>query len=277
MCEFCTKHGEGKKWYLNIKNYSLDLLSDLRRRKFIREFMTSTIAHGEKQISRLEASLAQGKKIPRLIRRFLAWRIKPVHYGQVVPLEDVERIFKMTSTIVRVPCGCRWAAKHKEGRYCFGISIGPPHWFDAMNMDFFGSPDVSHFESLNFDEAMEHVRSFDRKGLVHSVWTFRTPFIGAVCNCDRAECLAMRSTIGLQIPVMFPAENVAEIDAERCVGCRECVRLCQFGAIGFSILDGKCFIDQNTCYGCGVCRGVCKQDAVRLIPRTVWARKAIFF
>jgi ferredoxin len=272
MCEFCTKHGEGKKWYLNVKNYSLDLLSDLRRRKFIRKFMPDTVAEGEKQISRLEASRARGKKIPRLLGRFLAWRLKPVHYGQVVPLEDVEQVFQMTSTIVRVPCVCRWEAKRKEARFCFPVSIGPPHWFEGINMESFGSPDVSPFESLSSEEAMEHVRAFDRKGLVHTIWTFRTPFIGAVCNCDRAECLALRSTVGLDIPMMFRAEHVAQIDEERCVGCRECVRLCQFGAIGFSLLDGRCFIDQAKCYGCGVCRSVCEQDAIRLTPRTVWGR-----
>ena len=38
MCEFCHKHGEGEKWYLQAKNYSEDLLSDLKRRKFIHDF-----------------------------------------------------------------------------------------------------------------------------------------------------------------------------------------------------------------------------------------------
>ena len=38
MCEFCHKHGEGKKWYLQAKNYSDDLLSDLERRKYIVDF-----------------------------------------------------------------------------------------------------------------------------------------------------------------------------------------------------------------------------------------------
>ena len=40
MCEFCTKHGEGEKWYLQAKNYSDDLLSDVRRRRFIEEFVS---------------------------------------------------------------------------------------------------------------------------------------------------------------------------------------------------------------------------------------------
>jgi hypothetical protein len=42
MCEFCLKHGEGKKWYLQAKNYSDDLLSDVRRRRFIESFFTDT-------------------------------------------------------------------------------------------------------------------------------------------------------------------------------------------------------------------------------------------
>ncbi len=32
MCEFCDKHGEGKKWYLRAENYSRDLQSDLQKR-----------------------------------------------------------------------------------------------------------------------------------------------------------------------------------------------------------------------------------------------------
>ncbi len=26
MCEFCIQHGEGKQWYLQMKNYSNELL-----------------------------------------------------------------------------------------------------------------------------------------------------------------------------------------------------------------------------------------------------------
>ncbi len=45
MCEFCHQHGEGKKWYLNAKNYSADLLADIDRRKFIKEFFTQGPEH----------------------------------------------------------------------------------------------------------------------------------------------------------------------------------------------------------------------------------------
>ena len=40
VCEFCHKHGEGEKWYLSAKNYSLDLISDVRRRRFVVDLMS---------------------------------------------------------------------------------------------------------------------------------------------------------------------------------------------------------------------------------------------
>ena len=40
MCEFCTQHGEGKKWYLQAKNYSQELLNEERKR-FMTDFFGS--------------------------------------------------------------------------------------------------------------------------------------------------------------------------------------------------------------------------------------------
>jgi hypothetical protein len=54
MCEFCIKHGEGKKWYLNANNYSADLLSDSSRMKFIEEFYHEVVYKGNRTISIFE-------------------------------------------------------------------------------------------------------------------------------------------------------------------------------------------------------------------------------
>jgi hypothetical protein len=45
MCEFCHKHREGKKWYLEAENYSDDLLSDLKR-LFIEGQVDSLVVSG---------------------------------------------------------------------------------------------------------------------------------------------------------------------------------------------------------------------------------------
>jgi heterodisulfide reductase subunit A-like polyferredoxin len=68
--------------------------------------------------------------------------------------------------------------------------------------------------------------------------------------------------------VMFRAEYIAEVEPDQCNGCRQCMRVCQFGAISYSASNKKAVIDQRRCYGCGICRSVCKQDAISLQERS---------
>jgi NAD-dependent dihydropyrimidine dehydrogenase PreA subunit len=272
MCEFCLKHGEGEKWYLQAKNYSDDLLSDIHRRKYIEEF----VSHPE-GLAENAHYLDLLSKLPMFIRgvvgRIVTWKMKKTHFGQVVPIEDIKQIFDFTNSIVRVACLCRNITLGKEKRYCYGISLSPDGgWFTemsrALDMSFFTGPDANGFEILTKDEALSAFHEHEREGLCHTVWTFHTPFIGGICNCDRSDCLAMRTTVTHAIPVMFRAEFVAGIDQEECSGCRECMRICQFGAITYSASNKKAMIDQRWCYGCGVCRSACTNNAIRLEERT---------
>jgi MinD superfamily P-loop ATPase len=123
-------------------------------------------------------------------------------------------------------------------------------------------------ERLQLDDAVSFVRELDAAGAIHTIWTFRTPFIAAICNCDRADCLAMRSTVTHGIKTMFKAEYVAAVDPDSCSGCRKCLRFCQFGALGFSTTDRKALVDQRKCFGCGLCRVECKRTAISLLERT---------
>jgi NAD-dependent dihydropyrimidine dehydrogenase PreA subunit len=271
MCEFCLKHGEGEKWYLQAKNYSDDLFSDIRRRKYIEEFVShpealAKDAHNIDRLSRLPGF------IKGLVGRIVTWKMKKTHFGQVLPIEDIKQIFDFTNSIVRVACLCRNITLGKEKRYCYGISLSPDGgWLTAMSraldMSFFTGPDASGFETLTKDEALSAFHEHEREGLCHTVWTFHTPFIGGICNCDRSDCLAMRTTVTHSTPVMFRAEYVAGINPDECSGCRECMRICQFGAITYSASNKKAVIDQRWCYGCGVCRSACKKNAIRLEER----------
>ena len=53
MCEFCTKHGEGKKWYLVMRNYSRKLWEQKGRKEFA-EYFWSQFEDYIKQISLVE-------------------------------------------------------------------------------------------------------------------------------------------------------------------------------------------------------------------------------
>ncbi len=272
MCQFCLKHGEGKQWYLQAKNYSEDLLSDVRRRRFIEEFFSDSkaLAASAEQLNRLDG--APGF-VRRMVSRLTSRKMKKVHFGQVVPVEEVQRIFEFVNSIVRVSCICRRATLGQEKRYCYAVSLGPnggklAEILRDVDESYLGGPDVEHLECLSKEQAVSAFREHEKEGLCHTVWTFHAPFIGGLCNCDRSDCLAMRATVGHSVPVMFRAEYVAEVNADQCVGCRECMRLCQFGAIGYSASSRKAVIEKRFCYGCGVCRSGCKAGAIRLEKRS---------
>lgn len=270
MCEFCLRHGEGKKWYLRAENYSADLLSDARRRRFVEKFFDGGSLRAAPE--RLEAL----DRIPRFLRRAVAWRagrkMKKWHFGQVVPIEEIEEILGFVNSIVRVACVCRLTTVGAEKRFCYGVSLGPGAGgiFDllkGLDRSFLSGPDTAGFETMNRAEALAAMKELEKEGLCHTVWTFRTPYIGGICNCDRADCLAMRATLGHDVPMMFRAEFVAEIDPDSCTGCRECRRVCPFGALEWSVSSGKASVDQRHCWGCGVCRSACPPSAIRLLDR----------
>jgi Pyruvate/2-oxoacid:ferredoxin oxidoreductase delta subunit len=273
MCEFCIQHGDGEKWYLRARNYSEDLLSDARRRRLIADFFGRRDQPAKREGRR---SLGLRKRMPPFVQRALraraSRRMRRSHFGQVLPLEDVERIFAFVNSIVRVPCACRHTTLGREERYCYGVSLGPGggafgELLRDLDDSFLGGPDGSDLEALTSEAALQAFAEHEDEGLCHTVWTFVTPFIGGICNCDRSDCLAMRATVSHDVKTMFRAEYVAAVEADLCTGCRSCMRFCQFGALGYSAANKKAVVDQSACYGCGVCRSACAQDAVHLLPR----------
>ena len=277
MCEFCHKHGEGEKWYLQAQNYSNDLASDLRRRNFIADFflhphrLTDDIINLEKiqQKPSYIRAFIRAVLIPRYITRQ-----KRLHYGQVVPIEDIETIFGFVNSIVRHPCTCRYLATGTEQRYCYGLSMVPPEESGFLNtireidVGYLSGPETKGFEVLSKDDAINSIRELEQKGLCHTVWTFITPFIGGICNCDRSDCIGMQATVTHGFPAMFRAEYVAEVDPNLCNGCHACMSVCQFGAISYSVAQEKAVIDPLKCYGCGICRASCVKNAIVLNERS---------
>lgn len=273
MCEFCHKHGEGEKWYLQARNYSEDLLSDLRRRKFV-----DNLGPELRALMKEDEKFEQIRKMPAFVRAVLTPYIsnkrKKTHFGQVLPIEDIESIFGFVNHVVRLACACRNVklGNDKE-RYCYGVSLSPQggiyrETVKEIDPDYLKGPYTPRHEVLTKEEALNYFRQYEKEGLCHTVWTFITPFIGGICNCDRSECNAMKANLYYGVPVMFRAEYVAEVNPELCNGCRQCMRVCQFGAIGYSAASKKTVIDLQRCYGCGICRASCTKNAIKLYQRS---------
>ena len=271
MCDFCHQHGEGKKWYLDARNYSEDMLSDIRRRRFMERFFGSPdhLANGDRALGRLD-------KIPpfftRGIRRKITEKQKAMHFGQVVPIEDIEKILAFTTSVVRLACICRHAAFKSEHRYCYGISLAPQggelvRILRAIDPAYLIGPQTGGLEFLSREDALALMRENEEEGLCHTVWSFVTPFIGGICNCSLPGCLAMKTTLTHRTPLMFRAEYAARVDDDLCAGCGECVKICPFDAFAPRKRKEKARVDLSKCYGCGVCRNACVRGAIALADR----------
>ncbi len=278
MCEFCIKHGEGKKWYLLMKNYSQELLNQELSgtqaeesraktraewlRRFVELFSAAAAGGVPKGMEELAGFMPTSELTATTEAQQLEGR-KVVHFGQVLPIEDVEEVLDMVTSITRVPCGCRFLSIGKtDKRYCFGIALDP---LGTMGQ----YPDSSaSLETLDREEAKKIIRQLDEEGLIHTIWTAITPYVIGICNCDR-DCLAYKAYIEQRgTPTFFRAEYVAQVDAELCNGCKECLKQCQFDAQFYSSAKGKVDINPMRCYGCGVCRPSCPTQAITLMPRT---------
>ncbi len=269
MCEFCTKHGDGKVWYRNAANYAQDLLSDLKRRKYIEGFLRTTIDEGFRTLGRLETIFRRKGRLPDPVVKAMVERAKTEHFGQVLPIEEIRDLVLQSRTVVRMPCACRWATKGKEERCCYGISYGPDPWYKDIDMAYFGMAHDEGLESLAPEEAVVQMDSLEDHGAVHTIWTMMTPFIGAVCNCSLEDCLAMRTLAGIGVETMARAEQAAAVNAELCDGCGLCAPQCQFGAIESVQEQGsfKAVVLADRCFGCGLCRRHCPTGAMTLVQR----------
>ena len=121
MCEFCTQHGEGEKWYLTMENYSRELLDQHERRQYAAEFLNGFDKRVPKSIKKLD--MIRRTPLMKLAKPILTHAQKQDHYGQVVPMEDVEKIFNMVQGAVRLPCVCRRVTTgNMNARYCYGLT-----------------------------------------------------------------------------------------------------------------------------------------------------------
>jgi len=278
MCQFCKEHGEGKKWYLQAKNYSMEMLHEKLSSeqmnivhtttrsewlsKFFDNFVLPASSESVKRSNRIQDEPVTESPGVQLTEDEILHRQKVTHFGQVLPVEDVEEIIDMVTSVTRLPCGCRFISTGKsDKRYCFGVAMDV-----TGRMGNFPDSSLS-LEVLEKDEAKKIFRMYDREGLIHSIWTGVTPYVVGICNCDR-DCMAYRYYIDRNgMPMFFRAEYICQTDWDLCTGCKSCMSQCQFGAVSYSSALSKCYINPVKCYGCGVCRTECQHEAITLIPR----------
>jgi len=273
MCQFCVSHGDGKRWYTNASNYALDLEADLRHRGFMVDF----IRDFETNRRTINAGLNALRFVPRPAHGWLAQRastaLQEYHFGQPVPVEECAQVFDIATNITRLPCVCRGAMKAGSNAEscCIIMTVNPSDDLLAEGFrGYAGGPEAQGFHRLTKDQAVVYLRRAEERGLCHTAWTFITPFIAAICNCNLPSgCMAMKIQLSGGVRIMWKGEDVARLDQDLCTGCGRCAKQCPFAAI--SAKERRIHVDRASCWGCGICRTVCQAGALTLERRSATA------
>jgi NAD-dependent dihydropyrimidine dehydrogenase PreA subunit len=267
MCWLCEKYGNGGKWYLNPAHYA-------RRLYKVRKAQETALGSdanpqeagmgGGAINAIIQARLKGDREEEERVKNEALEKAYTHHFAQVVTLDESLEIMDIAYPIAKMTCGCRrciFAMPDNENFTCIGIGPGMYKW-ERWPETYRGG-----VEFLSPEEAKDWVRLADRKGFVHTIDTFGTPYIGGLCQCEYPGCMAIRNRIDYDFKFLLKGEYVVRVDEERCTGCQKCVPRCHFRAINFNIIHNKSYIDMAQCFGCGLCATECPVNAIYLIDR----------
>lgn len=270
MCNWCQQHGDGKKWYLNVKNFSKNFLND----EAVIEAVNAYFKNMESFAGMLALKTVELFNLKNdddfshateLTKQAFSTQIP--HKGQVIPIEDVRKIIELAGPMAKLSCVCRRMYKANfEEKTC--IAVGPVYLEYAKEWPDYSRGGINY---ISKEEATELMEGFNEKGYLHTFWLdFKSPAVMGFCNCEFPTCGALRARNYYGDWFNFflrKAEYVAMHDYDKCIGCGDCVQRCQFSAITYSPYLEKAIFNMKKCAGCGLCRNVCGQGAIKLAPR----------
>jgi Pyruvate/2-oxoacid:ferredoxin oxidoreductase delta subunit len=121
----------------------------------------------------------------------------------------------------------------------------------------------SHGREISRGEAMEILGQNEKDGLVlQPANSLKPDFVCSCCGCCCGTLIIHKL---LPKPLDFWTSNFyAEIEAEACTQCGECVSRCQVNAVSMTGPGETALIELKRCIGCGLCVPTCPSEAVRL-------------
>jgi NAD-dependent dihydropyrimidine dehydrogenase PreA subunit len=269
MCDWCEQYGDGyERWYFNPANYARRLYKIRKEEAEAAGAEANPQAAGGMGLMGREFVEAMDSGDHEAVERMkregeeLSWR---THFGQVITLDEALRVIDLMYPISVISCACRRSMQglpDEENFTCIGMGPGMYKW-ERWPDTYRGG-----VQFLTPDEAKEVVTKMNKRGLVQCIYTFGTPYIGGLCNCDYPDCGGIRLRVDYDVKVLWKGHYVAQVDPELCNGCASCIHRCQFKALNFVPTRNKAHIEATECFGCGLCVTECDQDAITLVERS---------
>ena len=176
--------------------------------------------------------------------------------------EKVSEVIENETSYAVGECSCKHGAKLR-GTPC--QSGGPSNcciWFGKV-ADYLVERDYAvRYEK---ESVYKLLKECEDAGLVHFMGNNLDTNI-VLCNCCKCCCNYLKANkVVRQIGIQYTATSnfVCRVDEETCVGCGECVDICQLDAL--SVDDGTVKVNEQYCLGCGSCVSKCPTESLSLV------------
>lgn len=245
--------------------------------------LVKLLARGSRWLDKLLPSrVERRRKAMRASRAASGIRFADTYHGKVMPTDEAVKLVKIgrevsltapetvipyqlardivlkdPDHIVVFDCPCRAARKNPCSPMDVCMVVGEP--FASMVLEH----QNKRARRVTPDEAVAILKAENARGHVHHAF-FKDLALGrfyAICNCCSCCCAAMAAQKN-GVGMLAPSGYLVHVDAEACVGCGNCAKYCQFGAL--KARDRKLQIKTARCMGCGACVSKCPKQALSL-------------
>ena len=156
-------------------------------------------------------------------------------------------------------CVCR-QAKEKLGEPCKQTDIMQTCFTLGKSASFMMNKGVA--QKLSKDEIISLITRAEQEGMVLQPANTQEP--GFICCCCGCCCGVLTAAKKFPNPAELLQTNFyAQIDAENCTACGECMELCQMDAL--VSVNNHTEVLRSHCIGCGVCLNACAAEAISLM------------
>lgn len=212
------------------------------------DFMRDLVCGGDIQMGRI---FAQEPQIP------------DEYLLQVLDYERATNVIDTATHIGVSMCYCRHKAMH-EGHAC-----------DAP-MDICMTFNTTAYTLIKYGHARE-IDAAECRDLLAQAYDYNLVQFGEnvrrrvnfICNCCSCCCEAMLAIKRFGVAQTICSNFLSKANAEKCVGCGKCMKICPVNAIEMTEENGrrKARVVPERCIGCGVCVKNCPTHALMLEPR----------
>jgi NAD-dependent dihydropyrimidine dehydrogenase PreA subunit len=182
------------------------------------------------------------------------------HQQEILPYEQVAKIIENARVIGLQKCACRARLDFLGIRKC----DHPLESCIAVDQGAQYSIDLGVGKQISKEEALQLLKEFNKRGLVHTTENFGEGSHMLICNCCSCCCNLIGGITRWENPrAVAKANFIATIKApENCTQCNICVEKCNFKAINLSA--NHPIISAEKCMGCGICVVNCPVDVLEL-------------